>query len=58
MVKEVICLGTTRELFVEVAKKSGISYTYADSMKEAVAKASQIATLEEVVLLSPGCASF
>lgn len=56
--KYLICIGATREQFSEIAIQSGIPWTYADSMQEAVAKASQIATLGDVVLLSPGCASF
>lgn len=54
----VICIGATRESFSALADRAGVQWSYAESMQEAVAKASQIANLGEVVLLSPGCASF
>lgn len=57
-VRYLIAMGATRERFGKIAKSQKIEHFYADSMKEAVAKASQIANLWEVVLLSPGCASF
>lgn len=53
-----VCIGATRETFSALSERSGVEWSYADSMQEAVAKASQIANLGEVVLLSPGCASF
>lgn len=58
-VRSVVILGQTSELIEKTAKKHGIEDTYiVENMSEAVKKSHEIANRDEVVLLSPACASW
>ena len=58
-VRTVLVIGQTADLIADTAFKAGIKEIYKlDSLKEAVIKASQIADKDDVVLLSPACASW
>ncbi len=58
-VRTVLVIGQTADIIAEAAHKAGIIEVYKlDSLKEAVIKASQIANKDDVVLLSPACASW
>lgn len=58
-VKSVVILGQTGDLIEETAKKHGLSDLYrVESLKEAVYKSAEIANQNDVVLLSPACASW
>lgn len=58
-VRSVVILGQTSELIEKTAKKHGIEDTYiVENMSEAVKKSHEIANSDEVVLLSPACASW
>ena len=58
-VRTVLVIGQTTDLIADTAFKAGIKEIYKlDSLKEAVIKASQIADKDDVVLLSPACASW
>ncbi|MGP1616177.1 UDP-N-acetylmuramoyl-L-alanine--D-glutamate ligase [Peptostreptococcus stomatis] len=58
-VRAVLVIGQTADLIADTAFKAGIKEIYKlDSLKEAVIKASQIADKDDVVLLSPACASW
>ncbi len=54
----VITFGGSGPQIAEELEAAGAAVTRAGSMKEAVEKARQLARAGEVVLLSPGCASF
>ena len=58
-VRAVLVIGQTADLIADTAIKAGIKELYnLDSLKEAVIKASQFADKDDVVLLSPACASW
>lgn len=58
-VKYLILLGATKEKIAEAAKKCGFEHViFAESLKEAVEKAGELAEEHEAVLLSPACASW
>ena len=58
-VRSVVILGQTSKLIEKTAKKHGIEDTYiVENMSEAVKKSHEIANRDEVVLLSPACASW
>lgn len=58
-VRSVVILGQTGDLIENTARKHGISDLYrVENLKEAVEKSSQIANENDIVLLSPACASW
>lgn len=58
-VKKLILLGETKRKIAEAAEKCGFhDYMFADTLKEAVLLAAEIACGGEAVLLSPACASW
>jgi len=58
-VRSVVILGQTGDLIEDTARKHGLNDLYrVENLKEAVEKASQIANENDVVLLSPACASW
>ncbi len=57
--KELILMGAAAQRFGESAKAAGVeSIHFVNSMKEAVAKGFELATADDIVLLSPACSSF
>ena len=48
----------TREILAEKCQLAGVPFVFAEDMETAVQKASAQAKPGDVVLLSPGCASF
>lgn len=57
--KSVIFMGAAAERFEAAAKDAGVAHIYrADSMKDAVYQAYELAGAGDIVLLSPACASF
>lgn len=57
-VKKVACIGATKTHFANLAKKTRIEYLETDFLSEAVKWLYNGATSGDVLLLSPGCASF
>lgn len=58
-VRTVIVLGQTSDLIYKTAKDAGIEEIFkVDSISQAVKKASEVADFNNVVLLSPACASW
>lgn len=57
-IKHAELIGQTREILGAICERSGTSHHYSESMQEAVEKAFAKAKKWDVVLLSPGCASF
>ncbi|MEG0249955.1 MAG: UDP-N-acetylmuramoyl-L-alanine--D-glutamate ligase [Peptostreptococcus sp.] len=58
-VRSIVILGQTADLIEETAKKHGINDIYrVETIKEAVYKSYEIANENDVVLLSPACASW
>lgn len=58
-VKYVVALGSTREIIYNTLVSSGFNRCYkADSLEEAVKKAREVSSRGDVVLFSPGYASF
>lgn len=57
-VKQVVLFGATREIMAEKCDIAHVSYTFAESMDDAVQQIRLHAKKDDVVLLSPGCASF
>ena len=56
---QLILIGETAEKIADTCKKTGYNnFCFADSLKDAVDKAKNIAKPGQVVLLSPACASF
>ncbi|MDY3974071.1 UDP-N-acetylmuramoyl-L-alanine--D-glutamate ligase [uncultured Veillonella sp.] len=57
--KVLILMGAAAQRFGEAAKAAGVESIYfVDSMKEAVAKSFELATTDDIVLLSPACSSY
>ena len=57
--KYIILIGESSERFYEEAKRAGIhTIEKAVNMEEAIKKAQNIATIGDVVMLSPACSSF
>ncbi len=57
--KKVIIIGQSTQNFVDCFKKIGYSdYILSDTLENATTKAFEVAETGDVVLLSPGCASF
>ncbi len=57
-VKAIICLGENNENIIDAFKTKVDTIVQASSMKEAVTHSYTLANKEDVVLLSPACASF
>ena len=57
-VKAIICLGENNEHIINTFKDKVDAIVQASNMKEAVAQSYTLANKEDVVLLSPACASF
>ncbi len=57
-VKKVACIGATKHHFSDIAKNTHIEYLETDSMEEATKWLYNQAESGDVLLLSPGCASF
>lgn len=57
-VKAIVCLGIDNQKIHEAFDNKVSMITDAKSMKEAVEKAYQLAAKDEIILLSPACASF
>jgi UDP-N-acetylmuramoylalanine--D-glutamate ligase len=57
-VKAIICLGENNEQIIKAFKDKADTIVQASNMKEAVKQSYELADKEDVVLLSPACASF
>jgi len=57
-VKGVALIGETKEIMKELAQKYDIFYFEGNTLEEAVLKAFKLSIPGDVILLSPGCASF
>ncbi|MDD5197732.1 MAG: UDP-N-acetylmuramoyl-L-alanine--D-glutamate ligase [Candidatus Gracilibacteria bacterium] len=57
-VKHAALIGATREILGKICERHGVSYYYSESMNEAVLLSAKTAKAGDIVLLSPGCASF
>ncbi len=57
-VKAIICLGQNNEQIIRAFKDKVTTIVQASNMKEAVKQSYELANKEDVVLLSPACASF
>lgn len=58
-VKAMICFGETKDKLVEVAKKADLEFAItAENVEEAVKNAYDLSIEEDVILLSPACASW
>ncbi|HOP95390.1 MAG: UDP-N-acetylmuramoyl-L-alanine--D-glutamate ligase [Dictyoglomaceae bacterium] len=57
-VRGVILIGETKEIMRELAQKYDILYFEEDALEEAVLKAFKLSVPGDIILLSPGCASF
>lgn len=56
--KYIVLIGATRDILAQKSELACVKYIYADDMNEAVHRAYEQAKRGDVVLLSPGCASF
>jgi UDP-N-acetylmuramoylalanine--D-glutamate ligase len=57
-VKAMICIGATKELFLQIAREKSISHLSTDSLREWVEWLYGQSKSGDVLMLSPGCASF
>ncbi|MCS7187882.1 MAG: UDP-N-acetylmuramoyl-L-alanine--D-glutamate ligase [Armatimonadota bacterium] len=57
-IKALVAIGEFADKLVEMAKEAEVKVTKATNMEDAVQKAFELASSGDVVLLSPGCASF
>ncbi|MCS7265215.1 MAG: UDP-N-acetylmuramoyl-L-alanine--D-glutamate ligase [Armatimonadetes bacterium] len=57
-VKVLVVIGEFADKLIEMAKEAKVKFTKAEDMEDAVRKAFELASSGDVVLLSPGCASF
>jgi UDP-N-acetylmuramoylalanine--D-glutamate ligase len=57
-VKAMSCIGATKQQFVDIAIQEHISHRATDSMQEAVEWLYSEGSADDVLILSPGCASF
>ena len=53
-----VCIGATKERFVTIAKQKHIPYLATDNLSESVIWLYNQAKNGDVLMLSPGCASF
>lgn len=56
--KYAVLIGPTRDVLAQKCIFAKVPYVFAESMTEAVSKANQKCEKGDVLLLSPGCASF
>jgi UDP-N-acetylmuramoylalanine--D-glutamate ligase len=57
-IKHAELIGQTRELLGSICDRAWVSHHYSETMQEAVERAYSNAKKWDVILLSPGCASF
>ncbi len=57
-VKAMACIGTTKDHFIAIAQQEGISYIATDSLQDAVMFLWNNSAKDDILMLSPGCASF
>jgi UDP-N-acetylmuramoylalanine--D-glutamate ligase len=57
-VRAMVCIGATKQHFIEIAKQEQIPYLATDSLSEWVHWLYEHGTTGDVLMLSPGCASF
>lgn len=57
-VKAMVCIGATKDHFVRIAESAGIPYLVTDMLSEGVKWLYSSWTPWDVLMLSPGCASF
>lgn len=57
-VKAMVCIGATKDQFVDIANKSNISYLATDILADGVNWLYEKGSNDDVLMLSPGCASF
>jgi UDP-N-acetylmuramoylalanine--D-glutamate ligase len=57
-VKALVCIGATKELFAQIAREEALDYIVTDSLSEWVLWLYKLAKSGDVLMLSPGCASF
>lgn len=57
-VKYVVLIGATRDILAQKCILAWVTHSFAENMKEAVSKANEKCEIGDVLLLSPGCASF
>lgn len=57
-VSALAAIGATKQHFVDIAREENIEYLATDSLSEAVDFLYQLANEDDILLLSPGCASF
>lgn len=57
-VSALAAIGATKQHFVDIAREQNIEYLATDSLSEAVDFLYQLANEDDILLLSPGCASF
>jgi UDP-N-acetylmuramoylalanine--D-glutamate ligase len=57
-VKAMVCIGATKQQFIDIAIQGHIVYRATDSMREAVEWLYNQGSMNDILILSPGCASF
>lgn len=57
-VKALVCIGATKKLFIDIAKNGDIPYLSTDNLLEWVQWLYSQGTRDDVLIISPGCASF
>lgn len=57
-VKAMVCIGATKNQFVDIAEKLDISYLTTDILVDGVSWLYEQGSDDDVLILSPGCASF
>ena len=57
-VKAIVCIGATKQFFVDIAKQEDIPYLATDILRDGVNWLYTQASEGDVLMLSPGCASF
>ncbi len=56
--KAIACIGATKEQFVTLAKQENIPYSASDILSDTVEWLYKQGTIGDILILSPGCASF
>ncbi len=57
-VKAMVCIGATKEQFIQIAKQWNIPYLSTDRLEDWVNWLYEKGSINDVLMLSPGCASF
>ncbi len=57
-VKALVCIGATKNQFVNIANKSNIPYLATDILADGVNWLYEKGSVDDILILSPGCASF